>query len=316
MVQTLLDTDDLSEAEATLSATFSRIRLHTSGPMPARTRLRRSSAGPVVADALDFGCDLQYRMDPPPQILLCRVTSGGIEDHVPGREHKFFEPGEVGAFGIDETTPFSGRVLLGNYDQLAIERSALGRVATPAPGSNGSVRLTGSAAFSPAANKQLALGVDYVKRVAAQPDWEGNDLVTAALEEYLARLILATMPSNALLTPTAGDRRDSTSVLLRRAVAFIDDNAHRDISLADIAQVCGVSARAVQYTFRRYHGCTPTAYVRRARLHYAHLDLKASDPATATVAEIAARWGFSHAGRFSTNYRQQYGCPPSDTLRT
>nr|BFE68907.1 hypothetical protein GCM10020092_022080 [Actinoplanes digitatis] len=49
----------------------------------------------------------------------------------------------------------------------------------------------------------------------------------------------------------------------------------------------------------------------------AHRDLQASDPTTGvTVAMIANRWGFTHLGRFSTDYRAAYGTSPSRTLRT
>jgi transcriptional regulator GlxA family with amidase domain len=48
----------------------------------------------------------------------------------------------------------------------------------------------------------------------------------------------------------------------------------------------------------------------------AHQDLMAGDPSRGdTVAGIAARWGFLHAGRFSIGYRATYGRSPSRTLR-
>ena len=49
----------------------------------------------------------------------------------------------------------------------------------------------------------------------------------------------------------------------------------------------------------------------------AHRALQEADPSQgATVAEIAARWGFSHPGRFAVDYRHVYGRHPSETLRT
>jgi transcriptional regulator GlxA family with amidase domain len=102
---------------------------------------------------------------------------------------------------------------------------------------------------------------------------------------------------------------------LRRAIAFIDDNAHLDIQLTDIAAAIGVTPRAVQYIFRRYLGTTPLEYLRRVRLYRAHHDLQAADPAVATVMEIAGRWQFSHPGRFSMAYKEAFGTPPSRTLR-
>jgi transcriptional regulator GlxA family with amidase domain len=102
---------------------------------------------------------------------------------------------------------------------------------------------------------------------------------------------------------------------LRRAIAFIDDNAHLDIRLTDIASAIGVTPRTVQYTFRRHLGTTPLEYLRRVRLHRAHYDLQAADPTVDTVMEIAGRWRFGHPGRFSMAYKETFGTPPSRTLR-
>ena len=71
---------------------------------------------------------------------------------------------------------------------------------------------------------------------------------------------------------------------LRRAIAFMEDNAARPISGADIAA--------------------------------AHADLRTADPATTTVTAVAGRWGFLHAGRFAAAYKTAYGHPPSETLRS
>ena len=104
--------------------------------------------------------------------------------------------------------------------------------------------------------------------------------------------------------------------ILRRAVAFIHENADADIGLEDIAAAVNVSARSVQYAFRRHLNTTPLEYLRRVRLDRAHRDLKAADPANDTVTAIAGRWGFSHAGRFSLAYKAAFGTQPSATLRT
>jgi transcriptional regulator GlxA family with amidase domain len=111
----------------------------------------------------------------------------------------------------------------------------------------------------------------------------------------------------------AADRRQPP--LLRRAVAFINDNAQTDIGLRDIAAAVGVTPRSVQYTFRRHLGTTPLEYLRRVRLDRAHRDLQLADPSVDTVTAIAGRWGFSHAGRFSIAYKQVFGTKPSRTLR-
>jgi transcriptional regulator GlxA family with amidase domain len=104
-------------------------------------------------------------------------------------------------------------------------------------------------------------------------------------------------------------------VLLRQAMAFIHENAHRDITLSDIAASVNVTPRSVQYTFRRYVGATPLEYLRCLRLSHAHRELQAADPSVDTVMAIAGRWGFGHAGRFSSMYKRRFGRLPSSTLR-
>jgi transcriptional regulator GlxA family with amidase domain len=57
------------------------------------------------------------------------------------------------------------------------------------------------------------------------------------------------------------------------------------------------------------------SYLRRVRLHHAHMDLQAADPARRSVSDVALYWGFTHLGRFAASYRERYERPPSSTLR-
>ncbi|WP_326547001.1 helix-turn-helix transcriptional regulator [Mycolicibacterium sp. ND9-15] len=106
------------------------------------------------------------------------------------------------------------------------------------------------------------------------------------------------------------------SAVLRRAIAFINENAHREITLGDIADAVNVTPRSVQYAFRRHLGMTPLEYLRLVRLDCAHRELQTADPRSDTVMAIAGRWGFSHAGRFSDVYKRTFGTAPSETLRS
>ncbi|WP_234362348.1 helix-turn-helix transcriptional regulator [Streptomyces sp. IMTB 1903] len=130
--------------------------------------------------------------------------------------------------------------------------------------------------------------------------------------------MLRTLPNTAREeAPAPRDTRDAHSDTLRRAVAFIEANAHRAITLADIAASIPVTPRAVQYAFTRHAGTTPLGHLRRVRLARAHAELRSADPSGgATVADIAGRWGFAHQGRFAAAYRQEYGVTPSATLRS
>jgi transcriptional regulator GlxA family with amidase domain len=102
---------------------------------------------------------------------------------------------------------------------------------------------------------------------------------------------------------------------LRRAIAFIDEHAAGDISLADVAAAARVTIRAVQIAFRRHYRTTPAGYLRRVRLERAHQDLLAADPARESVTAVAYRCGFASQGQFAAAYQQAYGVTPDQTLR-
>ncbi|MDG4864145.1 helix-turn-helix transcriptional regulator, partial [Streptomyces sp. T-3] len=76
-----------------------------------------------------------------------------------------------------------------------------------------------------------------------------------------------------------------------------------------------VSPRALQEAFRRHLDTTPLGYLRDVRLERAHQDLQtAARDGSATVSDVAYRWGFANLGRFAASYRSRYGHPPSMTL--
>ncbi|SOJ56815.1 HTH-type transcriptional activator RhaS [Mycobacterium simulans] len=314
----VVDTYDLGEAEVKLSAAFSKSRIGTrSGDAPTWTRCWRSHVGSVTIDDAYLTYDMSYDSEPSDKMLLCRVRTGLIDAQYPDWEAGTFGTGDVGAFSVADGVPFGGHVDRAHYNIVMLDRNLLGKVAALAPGSNlQSVRLTGSAPVSRAANKHMVDAIDYVCHcVAANPEAMEQPLIAEAVERYLAASVLATFPNNAPLEATAEDRHDGTPAVVRRAIEFIEEHAQAAMSVADIAAAVYVTPRALQYAFRRHRDCTPMEYVRKVRLQYAHRDLARSDALTTTVADVARRWGFGHLGRFAAYYRQAYGESPHDTLR-
>lgn len=314
----LLDTHDLGETEECLRALFASVRI-TAGwrGLPTHSRLERTQVGSLSVGDMAFGFDMSYDTEPPDAVLLCRMRAGTLEEQRRGQPGESFGPGSVAAIGAIAGVPFTGLVCQARCHVLAINRGWFSDVATDPPGNApDSVHLTGTAAVSAAANDRLVNTVDHVcQQVITNAHAMESPLLLGALRRYLTVGILTTFPNTALFDPTIEDRHDTTPVLLRRAIAYIDDHAHIDISLADIGSQVDVTPRALQYMFRKHRDCTPMEYVRRVRLHHAHHDLVAGNPSTTTVGRIAARWGFAHVGRFAVYYRKQYGRSPHQTLR-
>ncbi|WP_433791973.1 AraC family transcriptional regulator [Actinoplanes sp. CA-252034] len=103
---------------------------------------------------------------------------------------------------------------------------------------------------------------------------------------------------------------------IRRVLDAISAEPDRPFTVGELAAIAGTSIRSLQAGFRRHVGSAPMTYLQQLRLTRAHETLRAGDPATITVAEVAHRWGFAHLGRFASAYRKRFGESPSETLRT
>ena len=104
---------------------------------------------------------------------------------------------------------------------------------------------------------------------------------------------------------------DSPSAV-RRALSVIEDRAHEELTLEQLAGAVAVTPRALQYAFRKELGCTPQDYLRRVRLDLARQSLR--DGSAQSVGDAAARFGFFNPGRFASDYRQVFDENPGQTL--
>ncbi len=99
---------------------------------------------------------------------------------------------------------------------------------------------------------------------------------------------------------------------VRRALSFMRNNVAEKITLAGLAAACATSERTLLKQFRKFVGLSPLAYLRRLRLNLARGELLRADCESA-VSEIAIGCGFTHLGRFATEYRRAFGETPSAT---
>ncbi len=101
---------------------------------------------------------------------------------------------------------------------------------------------------------------------------------------------------------------------VRRAEEFIRSHAAEPITLAEMAEAAGCTSRTLQLAFQSAYGTTPLRALRTERLKRVRYDL--SQHEGATIAEIALKWGFSHLGRFASDYQAEFGEKPSATRST
>ncbi|MGW5559699.1 helix-turn-helix transcriptional regulator [Micromonospora sp. NPDC003944] len=247
-------------------------------------------------------------------LVVGRARTARVDRSCAGSAHRF-GPGEVFLVTRPEE-PCAVRWHPGDVELCVLDLSVLAQVATTAPARRpGRIQFTELGPASTALARQWRNTTSFVRDVVlTSPAAGAQSLVIGNAARMLAAAALTVFPNTAFTEPTAADRNDATTATLRRAIAFLEEHADRDISAADIAGAAGVSLRAVQLAFRRHLGTTPMAYLRRTRLVRAHHDLIRADPHQETVSAIASRWGFASHSRFTARYHASYGVPPRETL--
>lgn len=105
---------------------------------------------------------------------------------------------------------------------------------------------------------------------------------------------------------TISDRR------LARTLEFMSANLDRELTLADLAREAGISLHHFGKVFRRATGKTPASVFLEMRLAYGRRTILTS---SLSIADIAARCGYSRATSFTAAFTRQFGQSPTAVRR-
>ena len=94
---------------------------------------------------------------------------------------------------------------------------------------------------------------------------------------------------------------------LRQVKEFINDNYSRDLKLAEMAQVAGMSSFHFAREFKRTTGTTPHQYLIKFRVEQAKALLARND---LPLTEVGLQSGFSHQSHFTRLFRRFTGTTP------
>jgi len=141
-----------------------------------------------------------------------------------------------------------------------------------------------------------------------------SEPITArSFREFLTTALLLHQPHN------YSDRlqrleRAATPRDVKRAIDYIEANLEEAIGLSEIATAAGVPGRTLIRHFQDFKCTSPMRYLRAARYGKVREALRRAEPEE-SITEVAFKWGFTHMGRFSVEYRNRFGESPSETLR-
>lgn len=132
-----------------------------------------------------------------------------------------------------------------------------------------------------------------------------------ALDDALYRHIAMMLRPEILFDD--GSKNGQSRTRIDVACDYMKANFDQPVSLTEIESVTGLSARALQYAFKKRFNCTPMEWLTQQRLDYARSKLL-SRHSCISVSGVALDAGFSNFGKFSKKYRERFGELPSQTL--
>ncbi len=99
---------------------------------------------------------------------------------------------------------------------------------------------------------------------------------------------------------------------LQRARNYMLNHMDTHVSVHDISEVAGVSERTLQRLFRREFELGPLQYLKAQRLEAVRHALIQESSNGVSISTLAFRHGFAHMGRFSMDFKLQFGSLPTE----
>ncbi|WP_205779982.1 AraC family transcriptional regulator [Micromonospora ureilytica] len=277
-------------------------------------REERVHAGPILATRVQCAMDVEMHLEPLADLLIVAMVSGRAEAR-DGRNEARTGPGQVLL-----QKPGRPLVNIGQHFDLYSINLDLAMVTEAATERTGidpaDFRFGAMTPVSEEMGQFWHHTAAHIYRLFTGPaEPLQSPLVVRAATDLATSAALAAFPNTAMTLSYQLEASPLPTGPVRRAVSFIETHAGEAITATQIADAARVTPRALQTAFRRHLGTTPMAYLRRTRLDRSHQDLLDADPTQGdTVAAIAHRWGYVHAGRFAADYRAVYGRSPTVTL--
>lgn len=313
----VLCTDDLDEARDGVSRVFSPHEL--SIPFAGErlgTRLSHAPVGSVSINRLRYGATVDIDVGCINDFLLVMMPLAGVSEVRCGNESIHSTP-EVASV-ISPALPLRMRSshdcdqIMVRIDRALVERHCmqyLGRDLRRPIEFQLSMDLTESGGES---------WCGLIRYLVAELDRETGVFTSPLARAHAEQLVVATLLlaqphryRDDLMRPG----RSIAPAFVRRAEEYVDAHADEPLTVGDLAAHAGVSASTLFAGFREFRSNSPMAYLRQVRLQRVRVELEAAASSSTTITEVALRWGFTHLGRFASDYKRWFGESPSATLK-
>ena len=306
-------TEDIDEAVDCGERIFCENRIH-SGDSRFKAQIFYRRLNSIGIGRMGFGCDTQIDVSPMEKFTLIQMPFRGQEFITSGGHNSRCTPTQgviLNAQQRIQIQHFSGtEKLIMRVDQDLMRKICqqhLGRT------------LKKDLQFQPEMPLTTSQGRAWMQMTGWIYELLSTDtalpkILRAQLEHSVATTLLACQPHTYSAELCEDDVQSIAPSYIKRVEQYIEEHAHEPITVTDMAEYAGVSTRTLFVNFRRFRNTSPMNYLKEIRLRRVREDLQRADPIKGAVTNIAYRWGFSHLGHFTTDYKRRFGETPSETL--
>ena len=309
----MFQTHDLDEARDRVAAVFCPHRLDTIGRGAMDARHHHLPGDRVSLNYIQYGAKTLIAPGELDRFYLLQIPLSGGAAIVNGNDRYYSNPQRAAVLNPHQPTTMiweeGTRQILVQIDRRAMQEHLSEQLGSTA---ERPLTFTGALDLFTGAGAALRRLVLYlVAEADAGKAPIGAGMMARAVENAVLSGLLEAHQHD--YAAHLGRRRAAPRPRhMRLAEGYIEAHLDQPLTLESIAAAAGISPRGLQLAFRQHRGTTPLGFWRDRRLSCAHADLMAG---SASVTEIALRWGFAHFGRFSATYRARYGLSPRDSLQ-
>jgi AraC-like DNA-binding protein len=311
-------TSDFDEAQDAMQAVFLPLRMRLLEPAGSlELGLNATQVGEVTVSYVRLGQDVQVDTAEAQNYHVNLPFSGGTYSRSGRLERVRSTPRRAAVFMPGQPAQIEWQAGCAQFCLMfprhALHRELEAMLDRPLPA---------PIAFAPAMDVTSGAGrgwVDVLRLIERQTGYRRglleHPLAVGNLQRLLVQGLLLAQPHN-YTEDLAQPSPPAAPPAVREAIELMHTRPEQPWTTPALARSVAVSARSLQDGFARSIGVPPTQYLRDVRLDRVHHDLRSADPHTATVSQVAGRWGFVYLSRFAAAYRQKFGERPSETLRS
>ncbi|MEO8806951.1 MAG: AraC family transcriptional regulator [Burkholderiaceae bacterium] len=310
----LFASHDLEETRAMVGRVMKQHQLGVAGNAKRLdARMHHLALGDITLSRLRYGADVNIRPGPLEDFFLVQMPLVGHARIENGSQSVDSCPDLASVLSPDDATVMRWGA---DSDQvmIRIERSLLERSLAAQLGRPMTEPLKFQLGFRWRECVPWRCLMSYLLDCSTQDqDLAQHKLIAAQMQQMVVTTLLSMHAHN--YTDAPPPRRSAILPRhVRRVQEYLQAHAHEPVCADELAQLAGVSLRSLYAGFKDFCGVSPMQYLKDLRLDRARADLLSAGD-VCNVAGVAMRWGFTHLGRFSSDYRTRFGENPRQSLR-